>query len=94
MAAKPVTARPDLPNGLSPQEEAKWWDAHKDYWEATETVDEVLEPQPVHRTKPITIRLPVMMLDTLKREAARRSIPYQTMIRMWLKDRLDRDAVA
>jgi predicted DNA binding CopG/RHH family protein len=29
------------------------------------------------------------MIDQLKREAARRSLPHQTLIRMWLKERLD-----
>ena len=94
MAARPVTTRPKLPQGLSPQEEVEWWDTHKDYWEATETADEVAEPQAIRRTKPITIRLPVAMLEALKREATQRAIPYQTLIRMWLKERLDRDAVA
>ena len=79
---------------MSPREEAEWWDRHKDYWEATETADEVVAPQVVGRTKPITIRLPMAMLDALKREAAQRAIPYQTLIRMWLKERLDQGAAA
>jgi len=43
----------------------------------------------VRRTKPVNLRLPVDMINRLKSEAARRSLPYQTLIRMWLKERLD-----
>jgi hypothetical protein len=92
MAAKPV-ARPELPKGLSPQEEADWWDRHPDYWDALDTPDEVIEPTPVLRTKPITIRLPVAMIEALKHEATERAVPYQTLIRMWLQERLDRDTL-
>ncbi|MBA2449346.1 MAG: hypothetical protein H0V51_15105 [Chloroflexi bacterium] len=44
------------------------------------------------RTKPINLRLPVDMIEALKREATHRSLPYQTLIRMWLKERLDGEA--
>ena len=78
-----------LPAGLSPAEEARWWDEHRDYWDAVETPDERIDPSRVRRTKPINLRLPVDMIDQLKHEAARRVLPYQTLIRMWLKERLD-----
>jgi len=91
-----MSARPDvnahLPDGLSPAEEARWWDDHPDYWDTIETSDEKTEPAQVRRTKPINLRLPVDMIGDLKNEAARRSIPYQTLIRMWLKERLDLEA--
>ncbi len=32
------------------------------------------------------------MIEALKREATHRSLPYQTLIRMWLKERLDGEA--
>jgi predicted DNA binding CopG/RHH family protein len=35
------------------------------------------------------LALPVEMIDQLKAEAARRVLPYRTLIRMWLKERLD-----
>jgi predicted DNA binding CopG/RHH family protein len=82
-------ASPRLPAGLSPGEEARWWDEHRDYWDAAEPRDERIDPTQVRRTKPVNLRLPVDMIDQLKREAARRSLPYQTLIRMWLKERLD-----
>ncbi|MBI4496409.1 MAG: hypothetical protein HY689_00700 [Chloroflexi bacterium] len=84
--------RPQLPPGLSPAEEARWWDEHRDYWDAGETQDERIPPLHVQRTKPVNLRLPVAMIDALKQEAARRELPYQTLIRMWLKERLDAES--
>jgi len=78
-----------LPSGLSPEEEARWWDEHRDYWESPEGSDERVEPVPVRRTKPVNLRLPIEMIDHLKREATRRALPYQTLMQMWLKERLD-----
>jgi CopG antitoxin of type II toxin-antitoxin system len=88
MTAKSKTSRRG-PAGLSAAEEARWWDEHPDYWDAVEGRDERIDPSRVRRTKPVNLRLPVDMIDRLKREAARRAIPYQTLIRMWLKERLD-----
>jgi predicted DNA binding CopG/RHH family protein len=85
-----------LPSGLPPEEEAAWWDAHRDYWDTVEhqeEADEVVEAVPIRRTKPITMRLPVDMIEALKREAEGRAIPYQALIRMWLKERLARSQV-
>jgi predicted DNA binding CopG/RHH family protein len=91
MTARSKT-KPQLPGGLSPSEEARWWDKHRDYWDSVGAEDERNNPLPVRRTKPVNLRLPVDMIDALKREAARRAIPHQTLIRMWLKERLDAEA--
>jgi len=80
------------PSGLTPAEEARWWDEHRDYWDVPETPDERIGPLLVRRTKPVNLRLPVDLIDALKREAARRALPYQTLIRMWLKERLDAES--
>jgi predicted DNA binding CopG/RHH family protein len=78
-----------LPAGLSPAEEALWWDNHREYWNNADSPDEKVEPIVVRRTKPINLRLPVEMIDDIKRAASRRAIPYQTLIRMWLREMLD-----
>ena len=93
-----MTARskssPRLPAGLTPPEEARWWDEHPDYWERVESPDERVDLAPVRRTKPITLRLPIDMVEQLKHDAAKRSLPYQTLIRMWLQERLDAESRA
>lgn len=75
-----------LPQGLSPAEEARWWDEHDDFWETVEGPDEVVPPQQIQRTKPVNLRLPVDVIEALKVEAERRALPYQTLIRVWLKE--------
>jgi len=89
MTAKPEKTRPHLPAGLSPVDEARWWDEHHDYWDQVKTEWERIPPERVRRTKPVNLRLPVDMIEMLKLEAARRTLPYQALIRTWLKERLD-----
>jgi hypothetical protein len=78
-----------LPSGLSPAEEARWWDEHRGYWDTVAGPDERVGPARVRRTKPVNLRLPVEMIEALKEQAERRALPYQALIRMWLKERLD-----
>jgi predicted DNA binding CopG/RHH family protein len=87
-------ASPKLLQGQSPAEEARWWDEHDAYWETVESPDETIPGQEVRRTKPVNLRLPVEMIEALKLEAARRSLPYQTLMRMWLKQQLDAETGA
>lgn len=87
MSAK-SDARPHLPPDLSPAEEARWWDEHPSYWDG-DAAEEAIPAARPRRTKPVNLRLPVEMIEMLKAEAVRRSIPYQTLIRMWLKEHLD-----
>jgi len=92
MTARPEKNKPRLPPDLSPADEARWWDEHRDYWDSVETDDELIAPQEIRRTKAINLRLPVDMIEALKLEAARRALPYQTLIQTWLKERLDSEA--
>ncbi len=92
MTAKPKKTNLQLPPGLSPAEEARWWDAHRDYWDVADVHDERLDSLSVRRTKAVNLRLPIDMIEALKVEAARRSITYQTLINTWLKERLDAEA--
>ena len=84
------------PSGLTPEQEARWWDTHPDYWDQhARTAEEVVHPEhtpPVRRTRPVNLRLPVDLIDSLKREAQLRDLPYQTLIRVWLREQLDRHA--
>ncbi len=88
MTARSEASSP-LPSGLSPAEEARWWDEHREYWDGADRTDERVEPARVGRTTPVNLRLPSDMLERLKTEAERRSVPYQTLIRIWLEERLD-----
>ena len=84
------------PAGLTRDQEASWWDAHPEYWDRrTSPADELLHPErtpSVRRTRPVNLRLPVDLIDALKREAELRDLPYQALIRVWLREQLDRHA--
>ena len=88
-----LDADSELPPGLSAKEEARWWDEHRDYWNKVQSPIEVVGPSEVRRTKPINLRLPVAMIDALKQQARRRALPYQTLVRMWLQERLSSEGV-
>jgi predicted DNA binding CopG/RHH family protein len=77
-----------VPQGMSPTEEAKWWDEHVDQidWEAAQS--EVAHYGPVERTVPVMLRLPDWMVAALRREAAKTEYSYQWLIRTWLEERL------
>jgi hypothetical protein len=81
-----------LPARLSPEEEARWWDEHREYWDKLDGADERVGPVRVRRTKPVNLRLPVDMIERLEAKASRRELPYEALIRMWLKERLDTEA--
>jgi len=42
-------------------------------------------------TKTISLRLPEFILDELKLIAHKRDVPYQSLIKMFLKDRIDQE---
>ena len=42
-------------------------------------------------TKTISLRLPEHILDELKMMASKRDVPYQSLIKMFLKDRLNEE---
>lgn len=77
-----------LPPGLSPEEEAQWWDEHPEYWDTVPTKDELVFLD-VTPAKPVNLRLPVHMIEALQRMAELRGIPPKTLMRLWLQQRLD-----
>ncbi|MYD31755.1 MAG: hypothetical protein F4X01_09255 [Nitrospira sp. SB0661_bin_20] len=39
-------------------------------------------------TKPISLRLPVSLLEKIKTEANKRDVPYQSLIKVWLSEKV------
>jgi len=78
-----------LPQFANDQEEAEFWNNH----DATDYLDEF---QPVEMTfrdsrppkKQISLRLDTETIDSLKNVARKKGIGYQTLIRMWVVERL------
>ena len=79
-----------IPEFRSEAEEQAFWSAHDstDYvdWEKAE---QVLLPNLKPTMKNISLRIPEPMLNRLKVLANERDVPYQSLLKMFLKERLD-----
>jgi predicted DNA binding CopG/RHH family protein len=81
-----------LPNFESEDEEREFW-AERD---SVDYVDwsrarRVVLPNLKPSTRSISLRLPEMMLDELKLLANRRDVPYQSLIKVFLAERIDQE---
>lgn len=77
------------PKFASDQEESEFWDTHDsmDYLDDTEEVDVTFIDARPRKTQ-ISLRLDRDTISRLKMLARKRGIGYQTMIRMWVVERL------
>lgn len=81
-----------IPTFESEDDERAFWAAHDSTefinWEdAEETVFPKLKPS----TRTISLRLPEFMLDELRLIANKRDVPYQSLIKMFLQERIDEE---
>jgi len=78
-----------IPTFKSDAEERVFWETHDttEYFD-TSKVKKVRFPNLKKTTKSISIRLPVDMIDELKVRANSMDVPYQSFIKMLLKDGL------
>jgi predicted DNA binding CopG/RHH family protein len=84
-----------IPTFKSEQEEAEFWDTHDstDYLGDTETVESTfVDARPQKRS--ISLRIDGDTIDTLKDIAGRKGIGYQTLIRIWVMERLEKETKA
>lgn len=75
------------PNFKTEAEERAFWEKHdsSDYvnWAQAQSVTlSNLKPS----TKTISLRLPETLLDSIKIEANKRDMPYQSLIKVWLAE--------
>jgi predicted DNA binding CopG/RHH family protein len=82
-----------IPQFKTEQEEADFWDVHDstDFHDETDAVDVTfVDARPA--MKQISLRLEPSVIEELKSVAAGKGIGYQTMIRMWVMERLGQEA--
>jgi predicted DNA binding CopG/RHH family protein len=81
-----------IPKFKNEAEEQKFWSEHdsSEYlnWKSAERV---LFPNLKPSTKSISLRLPESLLDALRQMANERDVPYQSLIKMILQERIERD---
>ena len=80
----------DIPTFKSEDEEREFWTTHDsatyvDWDEADAVVFPNLKPP----TRTISLRLPQFMLNELRLIANKRDMPYQSLIKIFLKERID-----
>ena len=74
----------------SEAEERRFWESH----DSTDHVDwsraeRVRLPNLGPSTTSISLRLPVSLLERIKIAAHKRDVPYQSLIKTWLAEKLD-----
>ena len=70
-------------------EDRAFWEQHDstDYLDWTKAQQIVL-PNLKQTTKTISLRLPQHLLDSIKAAANSRDVPYQSLIKVWLQEKL------
>ena len=82
------TVKP-IPKFSSEAQERAYWEshdssAHVDWTKAKKANLPNLKPT----TKTISLRLPQHLLDSIKTAANARDVPYQSLIKVWLQEKL------
>ena len=84
-----------IPKFKNEKEERKFWQTHDsteyvDWSEARRVVFSNLKPT----STSISIRLPVHMLDEIKLLANKRDVPYQSLLKIFLADRVKKELIS
>jgi predicted DNA binding CopG/RHH family protein len=81
--------RKAVPEFSSEAEERAFWETHdsSEYLDWTKAQRVVL-PNLKPTTKTISLRLPQHLLDSIKAAANARDVPYQSLIKVWLQEKL------
>ena len=79
-----------IPSFENKDEERKFWESH----DSSEFMDwsqakRVALPNLKPTTKTISLRLPQHLLDSIKAAANSRDVPYQSLIKVWLQEKLN-----
>ena len=82
--------RSSIPVFGNEAEERAFWETHDSSthvdWSRAERVRFAnLKPS----TKAISLRLPVDLLERIKMAANKRDVPYQSLIKLWLSEKID-----
>ena len=81
-----------IPKFKNEDQERKFWATHDsaDYidWSGAQ---EVIMPKLKPSLKTISIRLPEMMIDELKMLANKRDVPYQSLMKIFLAERVEQE---
>jgi predicted DNA binding CopG/RHH family protein len=88
------TTRRTIPTFASERAEREYWETH----DAGDVVDwasarQVVFPNLKASTETISLRLPSALLADLKVLANKRDVPYQSLLKVYLADRVNRETI-
>ncbi|TEB06169.1 hypothetical protein Psch_03213 [Pelotomaculum schinkii] len=92
----------EIPEFKTEEEEARFWDNHDsaeflddfeplDIEVAQELEEEILKRRELK--KPVTLRLEPNQIDAVKKIAGKKGLPYQTLIRMWITEKIETEII-
>ncbi len=84
-----MSRKADIPTFSSEEEERRYWETH----DSADIVDwkkarKVRFPNLKPSTRSISLRLPESLLEDIKVEAHKRDVPYQSLIKIWLAEKV------
>lgn len=90
--SKSTKGKKSLPKFKTESAEDSFWQKHDsteyiDWSEGSEAIFPLLKPT----TKNISLRLPLSMIEHLKLLGMRQDVPYQTLLKMYLSERVDEE---
>ena len=79
-----------VPKFTSEAQERAFWESHDtaDYFDLSKA-QRVRFPNLKPTTTSISLRLPVGLLEQIKIAANKRDVPYQSLIKMWLAEKVE-----
>lgn len=79
-----------IPRFKNEDEEAEFWATHDstDYFDISKAIINPSFPNLKPSTKTITIRVPQALLDDLKRIANKKDVPYQSLVKVYLDEKV------
>ncbi|OIN95390.1 MAG: hypothetical protein COS37_08630 [Anaerolineae bacterium CG03_land_8_20_14_0_80_58_20] len=81
-----------IPKFKNEDEEREFWSkADSSEYLNWKSAERVLFPELKPSTKAISLRLPESLLDALRQMANERDVPYQSLIKIFLQERIEMD---
>lgn len=82
-----------IPKFKSEDEERKFWATHDStqYIDWSKAIKNPLFPNLKPSTRSISIRLPESLIDSLKTLANKKDVPYQSLLKIFLAERVEKE---
>jgi len=82
-----------IPVFTSEDEEREFWATHDstDYIDWSKAIKNPLFPNLKPSTKSVSLRLPVSLIEALKFLANKKDVPYQSLLKIFLAERVERE---